>query len=105
MTDDRVRKMNDIFYQIPYRQAPYFKHHVECADGFTVSIQASEFHYSSIVEDTLDWLTFELGYPSDIEPLIIPYVEDEADPTETVYAHVPAEVVYDVIQKHGGVKQ
>ena len=32
------------------------------------------------------------------------YVEDYDNPTYTVYAYVPVEVVQEVIEKHGGIK-
>ena len=31
------------------------------------------------------------------------YCENRDEPTETVYAYVPAAVIIDVIEKHGGI--
>ena len=78
--------------------------HIKCADGFTMSVQASAGHYCSPRVTGLGFYnTYEVGYPSDVEPLLMPYAEDEKQPTGTVYAYVPAQVIADVIAKHGYV--
>lgn len=106
MTEDKVKLMHDIFQMIPYRKPPYYKIGLVCADGFKVSVQASEYHYCSPRESGIDlvYSSFELGFPSEKEDLIMEYAEDADKPTDTVYGFVPADVVYDVIQKHGGPK-
>jgi hypothetical protein len=38
-----------------------------------------------------------------MEPLLMPYAETPEDPTGTVYAYVPVELVTNVIVKHGGM--
>jgi hypothetical protein len=38
-----------------------------------------------------------------MEPLLMPYAEDESDPTGTVYCYVPREVVEAVVAKHDSV--
>lgn len=78
--------------------APAFK----CADGFTVSIQASEHHYCSPRENVTSYTAVELGFPSEAEPLLMEYAEDADEPTQTVYPYVPVDVVLQVINKHGG---
>lgn len=78
---------------------------VECADGFVMSVQASHTHYCKPRESELDYyLQFEVGFPSEKEDLLMDYVEDEDNPTETVYGYVPFEVIDAVIKKHGGFK-
>lgn len=83
---------------------PLFKE-IICADGFTMSVQASEFHYSTPRENIGPWLKFEIGFPSLKEELIMDYAESPEKPTGTVYGYVPAETVEAVIEKHGGIKQ
>ena len=79
--------------------------HIFCKDGFTVSIQASEFHYCSPRETLKDgnYNKVELGFPSEKEDLIINYAEEPDCPTKTVYGWVPTEIVDKVLAKHGGI--
>ena len=77
---------------------------VICADGFSMSVQANHGGYCSPRIDNAERYTaVEVGYPSDIEPLLMPFCEDPDDPTETVYGYVPSHVVTTVIAKHGGM--
>ena len=76
---------------------------IECADGFTMSVQASEGHYCSprlYVEDG-DYSAWEIGFPSEQEDLIMKWAEKPGEPTETVYGWVPTGVIDAVIEKHG----
>ena len=72
------------------------KPRIICKDGFSMSVQDGEHHYAIPGE------TSEVGFPSDIEELLMPYVEDSERPLDTVYAHVPNVVVVKIINKHGG---
>ena len=81
-----------------------------CKDGFSISIQASEHHYCTPRIDGAytEYDDVELGFPSEAEPLITEYVEVGYDdipdpPTESVYPHVPTNVVKKMIDKHGGI--
>lgn len=75
-----------------------------CNDGFYVSIQASEYHYCAPREhNAWPYKSFELGFPSEVDPLIEDYAE-EPGTTETVFGYVPVEVVVELINKHGGFK-
>jgi len=87
---------------------------VVCKDGFTMSVQASNYHYCTPrINDAEGYLEVEIGYPRQREPLIDEYVEgfglwvedehDDFDFTNAVYPYVPAEVVLEVIMKHGGM--
>ncbi len=77
---------------------------ITCLDGFSMSVQAGEHGYSSPQEDDASSYTqVEVGYPSAIDDLLMPYVEDRSKPTLTVYPYVPMEVVEQVILSHGGV--
>ena len=82
---------------------------IECADGFTMSVQAGEGLYStprSYIESG-DYSSFEIGFPSEREDLIMEYIDgdEETDPTDTVYGYVPIDAVDAVIEKHGGIAQ
>jgi hypothetical protein len=74
-----------------------------CADGFAMSVQASETSYSTPREDEGPYTAAEVGYPTEEESLLMQYVEDETKPTETVYPYVPSSVISLVCVKHGGI--
>ena len=49
----------------------------------------------------------EVGYPSELEPLLLPYSDGMSDicgNAPTMYANVPAEVIMDVVCKHCGLR-
>ena len=74
---------------------------IECADGFTMSVQASKNHYSTPrADNTTAYIQYEVGYPSQREELLMPFHECE---DSTVFCWVPAEVIIQVILKHGGM--
>ena len=74
-----------------------------CADGFTMSVQASENAYSTPKENEGPYTAAEVGYPTEEESLLMQYVEDETKPTDTVYPYVPSSVISLVCVKHGGI--
>lgn len=77
---------------------------VECCDGFKMSVQAGARSYSTPrIDDAQRYLEVEVGFPSEKEPMLMDWAEDPHQPTETVYAWVPAQVVTNVIAKHGGM--
>ena len=69
-----------------------------------MSVQANENAYCSprANHDGL-YEAVEIGFPSEVEPLIMPWAEDKNRPRETVYGYVPVGAVTDVIAKHGGI--
>lgn len=76
---------------------------VKCADGYSISIQASSYCYSHPRLDGADWYDqVELGFPSKADELINSYAEDD-DYTHTVYGYVPVAVVDKLLEKHGGI--
>ena len=85
--------------------------YVVCADGFTMSVQASENHYCSPRANGAEVIygRVEIGYPSEREPEFDEYVEDlsqdgkDIDWTGSVYGWVPSDIVALVIAKHGGM--
>ena len=77
---------------------------IVCKDGYSVSVQASGFHYCQPRVDGADkYESVELGFPNREDPLINDYAEDDGDLTRTVYGYVPVEVVNELIEKHGGI--
>ena len=78
---------------------------VICKDGFTMSVQASETHYSEPKGFADEYSEVEIGFPSDMENLIMDYCEDHQDPCGTVYGYVPVKLVDRVIDKHGGIDE
>jgi hypothetical protein len=77
---------------------------VKCKDGFAMSVQAGETQYCYPREHGAERYTeVEIGFPNQKEDLIMEYAENIAEPTETVYAYVPAPIVTLVIAKHGGM--
>ncbi len=86
---------------------PYLKNRqrLTCKDGFSMSIQASCYHYCSprtSVKGTI-YDTVEIGFPTAKESLIASYAEDATRLTGTVYGYVPVEIIDQVIEKHGGM--
>lgn len=75
---------------------------VVCADGFTISIQASSAHYSTPRAKARAYKACELGYPSEPDDLIKEYADGE-NYTDTVYGWVPAKVIQALLEKHGGI--
>ena len=76
-----------------------------CADGFSMSVQASAFNYCEPREDNAEAYTeVEVGFPNRYESLLASYAEDASSPTNTVYPFVPASVIVDVCVKHGGIE-
>lgn len=75
-----------------------------CKDGFSMSVQASSYHYCSPREDNaFNYMSVEVGYPTERVEELMEYAEDPADPLGTVYGWVPVEVVNKVINQHGGI--
>ena len=77
---------------------------VECADGFTMSVQAHEAAYCAPRRNNAEKYTkVEVGFPNREESLLLDFAEDTDRPTDTVYGWVPAKVVVNIIAKHGGM--
>ena len=78
------------------------------ANGESVSIQAGALHYSSPRENSVsgsysDYSEFEFGFPS-VKPTdeIMQYAEDTENPTNTIYAYVPIQLIVDWINEMAG---
>ncbi len=74
-----------------------------CKDGFTMSVQAGPYAYCAPRDDYGPYVAVEIGFPSQKEYLLMEWAENEENPTRTVYANVPVNVVIEVINKHGGL--
>lgn len=74
-----------------------------CNDGFSLSVQCSEMTYCTPRTNSKTYQEVEVGYPSEVELVLLKYAESREDPTKTVYGYVPVELVQQVIDKHGGI--
>ena len=84
---------------------------IKCVDGFSISVQASEYNYCSPKENgySVIYTQVELGFPNREDDLIKEYVEDlsrgdeDIDYTGSVYPYVPSHIVALMIASHGGI--
>lgn len=101
-----MKSIAEIFDSLPPSHVNMLcKAPIICNDGFTMSVQASEFHYCAPRENTGPYHQFEVGFPSKREPLLMEYAENKRSPRNTVYGWVPASVIDKVIAAHGGLKE
>ena len=79
---------------------------IECKDGFTISVQASEGAYCTPREDypSTPYTHVECGYPSQ-DPTTKALREycERPNYTDTVYPYTPIEVVQAELDAHGGI--
>jgi len=75
--------------------------YVHCADGTTLSVQASSTHYCTPRTDSGPYSRVEVGYPTVDPPDTWAEYADGEYPSD-VYAYVPVEVVAAYIAAHGG---
>lgn len=80
-----------------------YRPRIVCNDGFNMSVQGSAEHYCSPRKTQDCYVSLEIGFPSEEEPLINQYAETEYNWTGTVYSYVPIETIQAVIEKHGGI--
>ena len=74
-------------------------------NGVTLSVQASSGHYSlpRVILPYKEYTSFEIGYPSEYFGFLKDYAENPDEPTDTVYAYVPKNVISHIISMCGGV--
>lgn len=83
--------------------ASFVKPKMICPDGFTVSVQASGYHYCTPRENDGPYTTKELGYPSEPWPdYILPFAENEDGGSPSVAGYVPVELIHRWLSAHGG---
>ncbi len=77
---------------------------IECADGFTISVQARDSSYCTPRTSEGPHTHMEGGFPS-VEPSqqLAVYAENRDDLCETVYPYVPREVFEREFELHGGI--
>lgn len=77
---------------------------ITCADGFSLSVQASRTHYCSPRDNDGPWASVEIGFPSERVDSFMEYIDggEDTDPTSTVYGYVPVYLVVEAIDAHGG---
>ena len=68
---------------------------IDCADGFSFSVAASEFHDSLPRNCIGPWTHFHVGFPTS-EPEIIDMAGQE------LKSYVPAHMIVQEIEAHGG---
>lgn len=78
---------------------------VVCNDGFSFSAQAGRGVRSTPDCYLADgnYSSWEIGFPSEYEELLIPYAEDPDQLIKGVYNFVPTKLVNEIIEKHGGL--
>lgn len=82
---------------------------LECADGFTISVQA---HYRAYCrprpmrrDDRVDQFdAVECGFPNGPTPELAEWKDGDGKDEECVYGYVPVSTVLALIEKHGGLK-
>jgi len=74
------------------------KNLISCKDCFRMNVMDSESHYSSQAGPESEE-TYEVGYPSQPEVLLMPY---EVWPH--IYGFVPLSVIEKIVIKHGGLE-
>ena len=98
---NRTRKVETMYDGAMYE---CIRPYILCKDGFTISVQASEYHYCTPrINGAVKYETVELGFPNIEDSLIIDYAEEREKPTDTVYGYVPVRIVNELVEKHGGV--
>ena len=77
---------------------------IECADGFSISVQGHDGAYClPRIDDEwgdMEYSHVECGFPSAEPEFIMDYVEDDNNPTDTVYGYVPVDLVEALIDLH-----
>lgn len=93
--------------EVEYRPGHFHRYpapRITCKDGLGVSVQASRNHYSIPRGSTGPWSHVELGFPSKRpNDAVMAYAENEENPTGTVYAYVPIEIVAAWLDECGGI--
>ncbi len=83
----------------------YTRPRIHCVDGFNFSVQGGEGVYSSPRTNEKEFMAMEIGFPSEVEELILGFAEDSDNPTDTVYPYVDNDIIQEVIDKHGGIDE
>ena len=96
----------DEFIRATYKEIDFYvRPRIFCNDGFNFSVQGGVGSYSSPRKNSKDFTRMEIGFPSEVEELIMQFSEDKEMPTETVYGWVDCDIIQNVIDKHGGIDE
>jgi len=76
---------------------------ITCQSGLSMSVQASHFHYCEPRDDSGPYSHVEVGYPSRAIEALLPYAENPAVPTDTVYPYVPVGIVEAILLENGWI--
>lgn len=77
---------------------------IYCNSGLNFSVQIGDNAYCDPrTWDAEEWDKAEIGFPSEVIPEIMAYVEDADMPLHTVYAYVPVSIIERVIEENGGI--
>jgi hypothetical protein len=84
---------------------------IQCADGFTISVQAHAGAYcfprpgsNAPREFSGPFTEVECGFPNGPVPELAEWKDGDGEDTDSVYGYVPISAVLALIEKHGGVK-
>jgi len=75
---------------------------ITCADGTSLSVQASAHHYCSPRNNEGPWDEVEVGFPSVEVPEWLDYRDGPKQDVDNVFGYVPVQLVRDFIAAHGG---
>ena len=89
--------VREFLRKYPVSQSKWVRPHVICADGYTMSIQASDYHYCIPRKDNADdYEAVEVMVISSRDPKSLrPYS------VGGVYAFVPIEMLERIVKRHG----
>lgn len=77
---------------------------IQCMDGTSLSVQASQYHHCTPQSNYGPWTHVEIGFPSKSFPILQPYAGDQTVPQEnTVFSYVPIDIVEACINECGGI--
>ena len=95
--------INEYLKTFPWNGDMRHAKRVVCADGFSMSVQASAYHYCSPrISNEPEYFSCEIGFPSERVEALMKYAEDADRPTDTVYGWVPVALIDQIIAEHGG---
>lgn len=104
-----VNRVNKAIKRLSFDGQPYLNNlpRLTCADGFSMSVQASSTHYCLPRDSFGPYSAVEVGYPSAKVDGFMPHIDGgpETNPTDTVYGYVPIEIVAQAIADHGGLAE
>jgi hypothetical protein len=75
-----------------------------CADGFEISVQASDTHYCTPRDNYGPWYEVECGFPTQPVPSLAEWKDGDGDDTRAVFGYVPVRTVAALLLEHGGIK-